>query len=158
MSMKSIRKPVSYALTLGFLAIAGAAVSACDPATATQKEEWFGLASAACGQADGPAVRFQIDTAAYSGCGAQHSGEFSTLVDNWGIVDVLTPGQVVVDTQTICPVDKCVNRAVMRIEILSVDSASVKAAIRIESDATGTTVIRSGKAVLSRCPNKTTCG
>lgn len=36
--------------------------------------------------------------------------------------------------------------------------ASVKADVRIESDATGTTVIRSGKAVLSRCPNKFVCG
>jgi hypothetical protein len=158
MPMKSIRRFFPYALSLGLLASACAVLSACDPVSGTEKEQWFGRVSADCGPADGPALRFQIDTAAYSGCGNQHTGEFSTLVNNWGYVDVLQPGQTVVDTQSICPVEKCANRTVIRIEILSVDSASVKADIRIESNATGTTIIRSGKAVLSRCPNRFVCG
>ncbi len=158
MQMKSFWKPLPIALSLGLLAVAGAVLSACDPVSGSKKEEWFGLVSAACAPNDGPALRFQIDTAAYSGCDTHHSGEFSTLVNNWGFVDVLQPGQVVVDTQTICPGEKCANRTVIRIEILNVDSASVKADIRIESDATGTKVIRSGKAVLPRCPNKWVCG
>jgi hypothetical protein len=158
MRMKEIRNLVPYAMSLGLLAAVGASMSACDPVSGSNKEEWFGVVNVACGPADGPALRFQIDTAAYAGCGAQHTGEFSTLADNRGFVDILTPGQIVTDTQTICPVDKCTNRTVIRIEILSVDSSSVKADVRIESNATGTNVIRSGKVNLSRCPNKSLCG
>ena len=137
---------------------AGAAVTSCNTVSASDRGAWFGVVSAACYHNDGPALHFQIDTVAYSGCDTRHAGEFSTLVSNSGFIDILQPGQIVVDSQTVCPVEKCANRTVIRIEILSVDSASVKADVRIESNATGTTVIRSGKAVLSRCPNKFVCG
>lgn len=157
MKKKYIRRLFPYALSLGFLAAAGALVTACDHASASEKEKWFGVVSAACGPADGPALHFQIDTTAYSGCGTSHPREFSILVDNRGFVDVLTPGQIVVDTQSTCP-DKCASLAVIRIEILSVDSASVKADVRIESGDTESKVIRSGKVNLSRCPNKNLCG
>jgi hypothetical protein len=158
MRMKPMQKLFPYAFAASLLAAAGAVLSACEPVSGSEKEQWFGLVSEGCAPNDAPTLRFQIDTSAYIGCGTQHAGEFSTLVNNAGFIDPLQPGQVVVDTQTICPVEKCANRTVIRIEILSVDSASVKADIRVESNATGTKVIRSGKAVLSRCPNKFVCG
>lgn len=158
MRMKSIPHLARFALSLGLLAAAGAAVTSCTTVSGPTEEEWFGVVSAACYHNDGPALRFQIDTVAYSGCDTQHAGEISTLVDNSGFIDVLRPGQIVVDTLIICAGVSCANRTVTRIEILSVDSASVKADVRIESNATGTTMIRSGKAVLSRCPNKFVCG
>jgi hypothetical protein len=169
MPLQSIRRLIRYAawaryplsaLTAGLLAAACVPYSTCDctDPLENEEEEWSGLASAACGPADGPAVRFQIDTAAYSGCGTQHPGESATLVGNSGYADILQPGKIFLDTQSICPGEKCANRTVIRIEILSVDSASVKADIRIESNATGSNVIRSGKATLTRCPNQGLCG
>ncbi|GEM_PF-5899880 len=121
-------------------------------------ETWHGLARNSCGPADGPAVSIVLDTAEFLGCNANHAGEFQMLLADHE-VDGLKPGRVLIDTQTICPLDKCGNRTVLRIEILSADSSSLQTEFRIEADnGDGVKKVRTGKAVLAKCRERPMCG
>lgn len=130
-----------------------------EPGGGTPKAEtWYGLARNTCGMADGPAIVFVLDSAAYSGCGDGHEGEQRSWYEG-KLVDALVPGQIIKDTLSTCAANHCENGTVITLEILDTDSASVHVGFLIESqENSARKTLHSGKATLAKCRERPMCG